>query len=871
MAIGARHASSEIAAAIGRVLVVFVATLIPGPADADAILLPAQGVDGNAVVPVIYRLETPAAGKAILDLEWTDALGRIVERRQIIAQLDHSRDISFTLDTRRAVALGNHLHTVLTLTGESGGAPSAQRPTIIDLPFIVRPANDAWSDYQVIKWQPSSLAQAAALKKLEVTAGMVLGHDSAAGAPDLKTQIAPLLGNDLRWYVENIATDFYSSYHRWQEGRPVNLLFQEAKRRYWENPGDRDVLKREPSLSDPLWLAQIRDRLLRVVRSQRRYRPLYYSLADEPGTAELSVMWDFDFSAPSLAGFRQWLRGQYGSLTALNRQWGSHFRRWDDVMPMTTAEAISGVTDDNFSAWADFKAWMDVAFSRALAVGAHAVHEADPTAHAAIEGGQVPGWGGYDYSRLVKAVDAIELYDGGGNMEITRSLNPGMVILTTSSGSGPAAVHEIWREFLRGARGTILWDPKGDLVRDDGSVSDRGRDLAGPLRDLRSGLGALLVNSPRATAPIAILYSPASLRTQWMLDWQPWGDAWSRRASDADYEDASAVRSSMGGFLRLFEHLGIAPQVVTRERLEAGDLEKSGLRLLVLPRAIALSPGEAAAIRRFLGTGGTVIADGEPGLFDQHSRRFKKPPLADLFRSAGDASSPRMASRGGRIRYLDPLRGARADDGGCGFGLPAFDDMAEFLEQARLAPTVTLRNAAGKRAADSEISVFRQDSATIVALLPDPICTGDALARDGERVTLTLDHVQHAHDLIARADLGRTDHVELTLDPAAPAMMAISDRRIFPVGVAAPAKIRLGETAELKFASTRPMSVLHIDIVDPAGRLVAAYSGNLRFRGGQGRKDIPFALNDPAGSWEIRVRDILTGDITTRRIRVLPP
>jgi len=320
LAIGARHAPSEIAAAIGRILVVFVATLIPGRADADAILLPAQGVDAIAVVPVIYRLETPATGKAILEIQWTDALGRIVERRQIIDQLDHSRDIAFTLDTRRAVALSNHLHTRLSLVGEPGEAASEQQPTVIDLPFIVRPANDGWSDYQVIKWQPSSLAQAAALKKLGVTAGMILGHDNAAGVPDLDAQIAPLLGNDLRWYVENIATDFYSAYHRWQEGRPVNLLFQEAKRRYWENPGDRDVLKREPSLSDPLWLAQIRDRLSRVVRAQRRYRPLYYSLADEPGIAELSVMWDFDFSAPSLAGFRQWLHEQYGSLSALNRQ-----------------------------------------------------------------------------------------------------------------------------------------------------------------------------------------------------------------------------------------------------------------------------------------------------------------------------------------------------------------------------------------------------------------------------------------------------------------------------------------------------------------------------------------------------------------------
>jgi hypothetical protein len=48
----------------------------------------------------------------------------------------------------------------------------------------------------------------------------------AAGALD------PLLANDLRWYLENIATDFYSPYHKWSGDRPVNWRFLEVKRPY---------------------------------------------------------------------------------------------------------------------------------------------------------------------------------------------------------------------------------------------------------------------------------------------------------------------------------------------------------------------------------------------------------------------------------------------------------------------------------------------------------------------------------------------------------------------------------------------------------------------------------------------------------------
>src|SRR6516164_3405837 len=89
---------------------------------------------------------------------------------------------------------------------------------------------------------------------------------------------------------------------------------------------------------------------------------------------------------------------------------------------MTTREAMQR-PDQNFSPWADFKEWMAVAFLRAIEAGTEATHSADPQAVAAIEGGQIPGWGGYDYSRLAASVDAMELYDLGDNVEIVWSFN----------------------------------------------------------------------------------------------------------------------------------------------------------------------------------------------------------------------------------------------------------------------------------------------------------------------------------------------------------------------------------------------------------------------------------------------------------------
>src|SRR5690606_20840357 len=104
--------------------------------------------------------------------------------------------------------------------------------------------------------------------------------------------VGPLLGADLRWYVENIATDFFSAYHRWHPDRPKNWRFLEAKELYRRNPDDPRALERDPSLSDPAWLEEIRQRLAWTVETYAPYRPLFYNLADEPGIAETAAFWD---------------------------------------------------------------------------------------------------------------------------------------------------------------------------------------------------------------------------------------------------------------------------------------------------------------------------------------------------------------------------------------------------------------------------------------------------------------------------------------------------------------------------------------------------------------------------------------------------
>jgi hypothetical protein len=585
-------------------------------------------------------------------------------------------------------------------------------------------AASPWPDYPIIEWQHRTPAQFATLRALGVTAAAAIADRDGTGTP-LTQQTAPLRAAGLRWYIENIATDFYAAYHRWTPGHPPNQRFLDAQRRYRDNPGDPAPLMREPSLSDPAWQARIDARLAAIVQQQHRFDPLFYSLGDETGIADLAAFWDFDLSPESRAGMRLWLRRQYGSLAALNAEWGTRYATWHDVQPETTRVAMRR-TDGNFAAWADFKAWMDVAFATALRRGTDAVHAADPHARAGIEGVQIPGWGGYDMTRLAHAVDVAEIYDAGENLPILRSLDPHLILLTTSFGAAPADIHGIWRELLRGTSGLILWDDNDSIVGADGTLGARGETYAKLFATLHRVAPAIRHAVPYVD-PVAILYSPASFRTQWMLDQQPHGDAWMARDAEAEWQD-NAYRRALHGYAQSLSQLGLQPRFVT-----AAMLPGLRARMLVLPDALALSPADARAIAAFAARSGIVVADTQPGRFDAHSRRLPRPSVAPS-----------------RLRMAAP------DDRAA---------LAALCAQAGVAAPFRVASP------DVEMHVFTTRSGFIVALQRAAGAVGNAA------VTLALPRPMQARELVSERDLGHAGSLRVTLDPVTPALIALTAPR----------------------------------------------------------------------------------------------
>jgi hypothetical protein len=666
-----------------------------------------------------------------------------------------------------------------------------------------------------------------------------------------------------------MATDFYSAYHVYRRDRPYNWALLQAKELYRRDPSSIEALKRHPSFADPQWVTKIHDRLIESARTFSPYRPIFYNLADESGIAELAGFWDFDFSDHSLDEMRTWLKNRYGTLAALNGQWGTNFSTWDQVTPDTTREAMKR-TDENYSSWADFKEWMDISYARALKTGVDAIHSVDPRAYVGIEGAQMPGWGGYDYARLSKTLDAMEPYDIGDNIEIIRSLNPHLAFITTAFATGPLEKHRVWYELLHGARGHIIWDPKSDIVEPDGTIGARGRDVAPYWNELRGGIGALMINSVRQADPIAIHYSQASMRTEWMKAQRPKGDAWMNRMSWTERKDSDFLRVR-DSYCRLIEDHGLQYKFVSYDQLENGELSKRGYRILILPRSSALSQAEVSAITDFVHEGGTLVIDGEAGTFDQHSRRLPKSSLAALL--SGDTGR-------GKVVQLNALEYGEQRILGTGSGV--YNAMSKILADAGIYPEFAVADPKGNPVPGVETHVFRNGRVTIVGLLSNPPIEQDELGplkTNSEQrfekpvsVRLAAPVELYAYNVRSATPLGKVKQLPLTIDPYEPAIIAFSPSPAPDFRLNAPRRIARGEIVRIGLVpeghSPALADIFHIDVLRPDGKAAFQYSGNVLAPEGAAEKVLPLAQNDAPGKWTIEARDLLSGQKHTAVINV---
>ena len=714
-----------------------------------------------------------------------------------------------------------------------------------------------------------------------------------------------------------------------QKTGDVESLAYLVKKELYRRTGETRFLVRSPSFDDPLVRERLFDLSRTAARSKAVYNMDYYFVGDEGSLGSYADAADFCWGRHTLAGFRAWLREQYGSLDALNREWGSAFRDWDAVLPLTTEAARR---EGRYAPWADHRTYMEVSFARAYQTVRDGVREGDPEGRIALSGTQVTNpWNGCDWHRLDAVIDDFLSYSGGNQWDIHRSFaKPGARIgfWTGYGRSGAAVKHEVWTAALQGVlHPQLFWSPS--IINPDMTFSRSGRDLGDAFRALRfEGIGALLMEAERLDDAVAVHYSMPSVHAAGVL-------------GQHDREEAKTGGTSFpanrDGWVRLLDDLGLSFRFVATPQVEAGALQ--GMRVFVLPYSTALSDREAAEIRRFVEAGGILLADGAAGLFDEHVAWREMGALDALFGVTAPHPRTRSASgarakgkvqvtaegtayglRPGDLAGLEALEPAvRASNGhalarvgmadlavvnrvgkGTAVYLNALLDrtgdeeegrraVAEdwrslvraVLAQAGVRPAVSVSDPRGRPVSNVRIARYRFGEHEVVALLSGDLDVKTSFSRDGVTVYEDAEKgrvIRHEVDVaLPRAAqvtnartgeaLGETARLRTTL--------TAGDALVLTLGPV-PSEMRLTGPREAKrgtapvFAVTLPPGkrLLRWHVHGPGGAFLPEYARTAVAEGSTATFTLPSALNDEAGEYRVRVTDVLSGASAETTLRL---
>jgi hypothetical protein len=141
-----------------------------------------------------------------------------------------------------------------------------------------------------------------------------------------------------------------------------------------------------------------------------------------------------------------------------------------------------------------------------------------------------------------------------------------------------------------------------------------------------------------------------------------------------------------------------------------------------------------------------------------------------------------------------------------------------------------------------------------------------------QTVRLVLPADLYVYEIRSRRLLGKRKELSVTLDPYEPSVFAFSSDPLPALRLGAPSRLARGESGRIavSFASASPAAahILHVDVLDPSGKPVPQYSGNLLAPEGHSGKLLPVAYNDPPGRWTIRATDLLSGQEQTVAVEV---
>ncbi|MBN1345682.1 MAG: beta-galactosidase trimerization domain-containing protein [Phycisphaerae bacterium] len=399
----------------------------------------------------------------------------------------------------------------------------------------------------------------------------------------------------------------------------------------WNEQAYRSSLYRPRCLLDPDVRDRLTGRVSRSVQDCLKYKTrAAYSLDDEISWSTYTNPCRWDNDPRTIQGFRAWLLAKYGSRGGILRQWGHDNERF--LSRLATPDDFQHlyrrpVTQWNLSPWCDALTYMDSQLLNLVGELVMQANRIDPTTPCGIVGAQGPApYGGYDYAKLMRKVQFLEVYNIGAAMEIARSFNDRTDMPLVASGTGdPTGADGMWWNWYglaHGYRGTIVFADQWFGAETD--MLRLGPEIRKLERASRGIVGAQWIHDG-----VAVYYSHPSIQVGWFLDCHVHGRTWIKRLSSVNNR-LSSSHAAFWAWTRLLEDARIQYDFVSYADLIVKGLDPAEYKVLILPRVLALSDDEVEQIDKYVSAGGVVLADHMVGLFDHHGQGRRVPALDEM-------------------------------------------------------------------------------------------------------------------------------------------------------------------------------------------------------------------------------------------------
>ena len=688
-----------------------------------------------------------------------------------------------------------------------------------------------------------------------------------------------------QWWLP-YATRFTDDKTDWYQPRPTR---------------EKDDLVRDPCLTNPEYREKVREDLTKTAGAGAKYSTSEFTLGDE--NLFVSGPFDLCFSDTCVPDFRRWAQEVYGSLDKLNTEWGSSYRKWEEVRPSTLEQCQK---TGNFVPWVDHRLHMESVWAGIHGFSREAIRQVIPDARVGYEGSDtyLSSWLAADYWKLAGAMNLNNIYYRDFLSLVWHDFAPPEMLLGEGWYGGYAGCRNEpfmrwfpWRTLFKGASSFWVWQGYGDA----GSVM--AFDLAPypffragceEVAKIKSGPAKLLLTSERQHDGIALLYSASSVHLA---------------TCTPGFPDMDTTLDTM---VRLLDDVGLECRVISYAELAAGKVTNDQFKVLLLPCAQALSSAEADEVRRFAQRGGAVIADLRPGITDEHGKPYATPCLDDLF---GVAQAPAFKRAEGALEFAAKLpqvvsdaslsaKAGRAEgrvgeapavishEAGRGrtvllnFSLNGYASLpqkpgvdfagweegrgyrnlvASLLEAAGVKPAVGLRPDPRR----VEVSRFRSGGNEYVGIIQglpvDSLQYTNRIASPPKAwaATIRFSRRAHVYDVRAGTYIGETEAVNTELTPGMAKLYALLPYEVTRIGVAAPKEARPGDAlawrSKVHAAGGVGHHVLRLRVFGPDGQERPYYAANCLARVGEAGGVLHFALDDPPGTWKLLVRDVATG------------